>query len=580
MKKFLLSIATIFAFTAANAIDLVPDMIEGDELKSISANGVWVAGAIGEGSVVIRNLETDKYWPYFGTGIWSYFIGHGTAVSNIGVVVGATQTDNACYWENGVWIDLPNPSPGFISNAVSITPDGSVICGGIGNAPLGVDANACYLYPVVWYRQEGSARYGEPVFLPHPDYDLTGRVPQYITAITISEDGKTVGGQLRDYTGFMHEPIIYKCDDNGEWSYTLPSREILNPKNIKFPEWPGELDDVFMPSQEQFMTEEQLAAFTLAFSQWAYGDMEDMPAYEDFMTPEQIEAYNEAYREYIEIALPWSQKFDAFMDAYITYATSGTSFLFNNARLSPDGKYYVSTGEIYDTSLLGNSRTRLRPVVIDTSTGDYRVMETNRSVYVKSVSSNYDVLGYVSASGVDTGTHKAYIFPEMEDGGMYLENYIKEKNPDLYQWMEDYLYFDVITGLGTTTLYDTQRMMCTGIPAATPDMSVILTYNTTWSWYNYDGIDSLVSLILPMNWTAESGVESVALDGEYSIGFVNGAVCLTGEFSRVDIYDVAGNHLFERENTTGTLDSGLASGIYIVKGVTDKGDVLTKKVVF
>ena len=138
----------------------------------------------------------------------------------------------------------------------------------------------------------------------------------------------------------------------------------------------------------------------------------------------------------------------------------------------------------------------------------------------------------------------------------------------------------MITGLGTTTLYDTQRMMCTGIPAATPDMSVILTYNTTWSWYNYDGIDSLVSLILPMNWTTESGVESVALDGEYSIGFVNGAVCLTGEFSRVDIYDVAGNHLFKRENATGTLDSGLASGIYIVKGVTDKGDVLTKKVVF
>lgn len=573
MKRTLLTLASSL-LVAGSAFAMQPEIIEGVEMRAISPNAVWAAGALGDGVVYITNLATGKYWVHASSGLSHYAVGAGTSVSNIGVVVGSTMTDQAGYWENGKWYDLNTINPEFISNAVSITPDGNVICGGVGADKFSIEAENTMLLPAVWYRQEDGT-YGDPVLLPHPTYDLTGRIPQYITARCISDDGKTVTGQIRDYTGFMMEPIVYQQDENGEWSYTLLGRELLNPDNVQFPEWPGELpDEVMMPSQEQFMTPEELDAFLAAFAEWNYGDYDQMPTYEEFMTPEEIAAYQEAYREYIEIAVPWQKKFDDFMDAYMYYAGTGAAFVFNNGRVSPDGKYYVSNADIVD-----GLRSGLRTVVFDTTDGSYQILESNLGALVNYVSADYTILAFTGLLGDDAGTVKTYVYPQMQTPPVLLEDYIADIDPDLAAWMEDNMYHEVITGLGTgDNRFNTVDMLCTGLAVATPDLSVFLSTNSTYSWYDYVGTEEYLSFLLPVN-GGYNKVECIESVNDFSLSVLpGGVISLKGEFKNVDIFDLTGCRVYSASNASGNLSTGLNSGIYVVRAVNADGETLTRKV--
>lgn len=559
---------SVLLLISSSAIAGGPEIYSGDALSGISPSGEWLAGQIGDGSVIIRNRETGDYWIHVSNGgNTNYYIGHGTPVSDTGVVAGSTTSSNAAYWENGKWTVLRTPHPGYISNAISITPDGSVICGGVGGAAMGGDTEETMLFPALWYRQADGG-YGEPFLLPHPETDLTGRAPQYITAITISADGKTVGGQIRDYTGLMHEPLVYRCDDNGEWSCIRLGVELLNPNGMEFPEWPGGLDDVVMPSQEWFMEQEQIDAFVEAMNAWDYTGR--MPRYEDYMTPEQIEAYNEAVKEYLEIAIPWEENYNKFMEAYLTYSRTGASFGFNSGRLSPDGKIYVTNGRVSK-----NGRQRNCPVIFKLETGETELLDTNVSTNITYVSSDYTILGYASTFGGDTGTIKAYIYPQMQPGGMYLEDYVEQHNPYLFDWMERHLVQDVIIGLGTETLYETEEMFCTGIPMGTPDMKYILTNNSTASWYEYDG-DEYISALLDMDY-APSGVDVIEPAESGSIRVTgNGTLTFDGEYRDVEIYDLSGKCVYRRGVCVGVVDPGLAQGVYIILGEGPQGKVRMK----
>lgn len=553
MKKILLLLTAVCAVNAFGE-ETEPRMWFGEAMSGISPDGNWIAGQIADGSVIIRNLSTGDEWLHFSDGgNRNYYVGHGLPVSNIGVVAGSTTTSNAAYWENGVWTVLPTPNPGTISNAVSITPDGGIICGGVGQAPMGGDTESTMMHPALWYRQE-NGRYSDPVVLPHPDLDLTGRAPQYITAIAISDDGKTVAGQLMDYFGGCCEPLIYQCDENGDWSYTLLGRELLNPTDIVFPEWPGGLDDeILMPTQEWYMTPEQIEAFVEAFNEW--DNTGEPPRYEDFMTPEAIEEYQKAMREYLEILLPWQEKFNNFMDIYRQYLSRAASFGFNNGRLSPDGRYYVTTAGGVRPD--GSSRSGRYPVIFDTSTGGYTILDSDRAVSVNYVASDYTILANMGGGG-DTGTIKAYVFPQMQPGGMFLEDWIREINPELYDWMEGKLYQDVIVGIDANDMYQTELMMCTGIPVGTPDMKYILTNNFTSSWLDDPGQD-FVSVLLPTLYTSK--VNEVALDLE------------TVEY---EVYDLNGRKLMTTRSKDET--DTLCKGIYLIREKDKTGNWKTNKI--
>lgn len=559
MKKLLLSLSIPFLAVSASAIE--PMVLEGEAITAISPNGVWAAGQIADGCVIIHNFETGDVWTYITDGaILNYYTGLANAISDIGVLIGTTRTDNAAYWENGKWRDLPGVDPKYISNTGSITPDGSVICGGLGTATFSLDSDDLLLSPAVWYRQ-ADGTYSDPVMLPHPEFDLTGRVPQYITAVGISNDGKTIAGQIRDFTGFMMEPIIYRCDDNGNWTYKMLARDLLNPQGIVFPEWPGELSDEFlMPSQEWFMDQDQIDAFIEAFEEWDYSD--DGPQYEDFMTPEQIEAYNKAMAEYLEVYNPWAEKYVDFMNAYYEYVWSGTAFYFNNVRISPDGKSYLTTAEMPDYSN--------HTIVIDIDTDTPKIYNSNQNILISCMTDDGSILGTLQAGGADTGTRISYIYPQGQDKAVPLHDYMREINPEIADWMEDNMIREVITGISNVGTFSTRDMMCSGIPIATPDMSVIVGSNTTLSWMDYDGPE-FISFVYPTG--IEAGVDEIATENQYKVNLIEGgSISLIGQFNSLDIYDLSGTKVYSVEQPAEIVNPGLTSGIYIISAIDETGN--------
>ena len=553
------------------------EVFKDEYLSDISPNGEWAAGAIDDGSVVIRNLVNNQNFESRTNGATVfYYIGSGPQpISNTGIVVGSTNGDNAAYWENGTWHTLKTPNPEFMSNASSITPDGSVICGGAGNDNMSLETDKIMLVPAVWYRQADGS-YSDAVLLPHPDLDYTGRVPQYITALAISDDGKTVAGQIRDYVGFMHEPILYTCDDNGEWSYTMLYPELLNPDNVVFPAYPGEYNGIPMPTPEWFMTEEELEEFSQALDRWTTG--KPTPEYKDYMTKEEIEAYNKALDEFLDEYNPWAESFDTFNELYTATVEAGYSFVFNNVTLTPDGKYFGTTREIsYVEDPIEGPKSRMYPVVLNTDGSGYTDLNGNPELSLLTSSMARD--GQVMATYIDPENilpRRAYVFPKDSKEAEPIEVYFMDVNPELSMWLEDEMTREVIVGFLPGGEFDYQDFMCSGAPITTPDMSrmICVTMATdTWVdaealYYSYifdTGID--ISEVKPLA-TASCAMEILA----------GGVIDLKGEFSMIEVYDVSGALIYSEKSPAGNVNPNLAKGIYVIKALGADGTEIVKKV--
>lgn len=576
-KNLLFATAVLTGVSAVCAVE--PTIYENMVLTSISNNGVWAAGDIDDGSVIIVNIPEKKEYRHrsgldaFGN-YNEYHIGIGKAASNVGVVVGATSSNNAAYWENGKWTVLKTPNPEFMSNACSITPDASVICGGIGEDEFSTTAENIMLTPAVWYRQ-ADGTYGDPVSLPHPSVDFTGRVPQYITAVAISDDGKIVAGQIRDYVGYMHEPIIYRCDDSGNWSYERLVPELINTTGKDFPEYPGEFD-LQSPTPEWFMTEEELAEFTEALEEWQSGD--PFPDYYDFMTQEEIQEYEEALDLYNLEYLPWAEKFDAFWTAYQDVLYHGYSFLFNNVRLSPDGKYYGATSEVMYLDDPENPLTINNPVLIDIEAGELEDLynEEYLSMVLTSLTADYSVLA-ASINPFDPYMpRRAYIWPAEQKEWLPLEEFVYNHDEKVGLWMEESMIHDVYVGVDALGNLISEDIMCSGVPVATPNLSIALCNVTTDYWVDPEA--GYYSYLFPTGY--HTGVKGV--EGELAAYAMTvepgGMVTLKGDFNSLNVYSVAGSLVYSAQNPEGTFPTGLESGIYIFKATTAEGGEIVKKI--
>ena len=73
----------------------------------------------------------------------------------------------------------------------SITPDGSRVCGMIGGG-------SAYRNLPIYCDIDANGNFSEPQVLPFPDKDFFGSRPQYCSATWMSDDGKTVAGQVKD----------------------------------------------------------------------------------------------------------------------------------------------------------------------------------------------------------------------------------------------------------------------------------------------------------------------------------------------------------------------------------------------
>lgn len=532
MRKFLILTGMSAVGLASFAQTSEPTVIEDALIHSLSPNGKY-AVSFGTAGMRIFDLETgEEFTQPSDFGYELYDPGLTKCVSNDGVVIASDMTDeSAVYRKGGEWHYLLGLEGVSLSNyPQAITADGSRICGTVGLAPTSYDEDSLMQGPCVW-NAEGDG-YGSPVLLPHPDRDFLGNVPQYITAIDMSEDGKTIIGQIRDSYGLFNYPIVYREDANGDWSYEIPHADLMNPDNLEIIPFPGV--GPVMPQYETFMTQEEIDAYKEVYQNWIIsGCVDPYPEYYEFMTPEEIAEYNKAADEYNALATVYNEKLDAWSTCLDTIMASSPGYEFNAVHISPDGKTYGSTivTESEDDGF-GWVRSYDRSVWLFELDSD-RIFK-----YEKDEDLN---LYYIANDGIALATTLAGSVSQsnvLQNGEVIsMESWMGSKAPAYSSWMDENMVFPFENYVWNEELgyYDVvyEEVLMTGRATSTPDLSVVaLSVQNVW-----DEMDDGNAYIFDMK--VGTGVESVtpAIDGQV-------------------IYDLSGRKL----------NSANAPGIYIING--------------
>lgn len=351
MKKSLLLIGALAACGVASAQTVLNDF----SVQRISPDGKVLVSEI-YGNLAIQYLNDDAkrtpgqqfFFEASMEGTTSYSCGLGNAIGHNGtdyVVLASTDYNlDAAYFSGGEWHQLNvGENNTNLCMANGITPDAKRICGGIGLTGFGVIDDAQMLAPAYWdMNQDGT--YGEYHLLPYPAKDFTGRTPQYVTAVSISADGRTIWGQVVDYSGMIMDPIVYTQDADGNWTYTLPVHHLLNPDNVQLPEWPGEFTKE-QPVATDYMTEAKAAEYAVAMQAY-YDSGYDQSLYPnaaDYMTADQITAYNAAVDEYNAAATEYNDKVSAYYEVLQPIMDAAPRFSFNSVAVNAEAKQHYTT---------------------------------------------------------------------------------------------------------------------------------------------------------------------------------------------------------------------------------------------
>ncbi len=496
----------------------------GETVVAINPNGKYLATE-NNGNVSIFDLDSDSRWDYVGNSKAYYMVGNGNAWGNDMLVGCIDMTGGSAVWKSGRWVklQLAATDPAGFGNANGITTDGSRICG---NASTGVgfDLEESHLmtYPCYWDRLPSGA-YGKQTGLPHPTVDFVGETPQYVTALTISPNGKTICGQVTSNNGFMHELIVYTQNDEGNWSYNLPLRHLINPNKIELPENPGEGPEV--PSMESFMTDDQLAQYDEAAALY-YENPEKypLPKYEDYMTAEQIAAYNEA----IQPLLEWQEKYDKYATAVHQIMRDSPDFCFNLVVTSENGRYIAMARAIVRSLSAGEMPTNYYiPYIYDTLTGEVTACENlGMSTPVTAINNNGDLLAYHMAGDTELGMVRINATGQW----MKLGEYLVARDPALQSWVKQNWEHNVEAVIdpetGETDFIDLE---ITGVPFASADWSTFATY--AFNFWGGDGANAYLTYVVRLDTTE------------------NGIATLTPSAQPTDCYDLQGRRLSSTPTT-------------------------------
>lgn len=599
MKKFLLlsSMSVMVAtMMATSQVTTFPEKV----LMGISQNGRYTVSNYLDMNLEIVDLNSkETIASYFDeNGLNQYTPGYGTPVANDGSVVGTarlcemvdeynyTSTENAVIFKDGELTVLPVPNKAFFNMAHSITPDGSMICGIIGSSAFGIDAQSAMVLPAIWVRNADGS-YADPVVLPHPEKDFFGSVPQYITAVAMSQDGKTVAGTVTSASGLWIYPIVYKCNASDEWSYSIPNQELFFPHpEVVIPEDPGDY-----PEQQDFMTEAEIEAYNTAMENWD-GDWSNYPNMKNFMSESELAEYNAAVQEH-------SQKMDDYYNA-LDQATEGAiSLIFNNVVLSPDGKFYGSTrasgggillaprkvaanyNPLRKNSVKENPLRRTvaaeeeeyesnTPYLFNLEDGTYKAYPSQDGFSVTCAVEDGSFVGY---SGVVYMGNLGAGVLDQEKGIIPICDYYAQTAPSVSAWIQENCSHEVPVAVDETGNLVYESMLITGIPFCTPDMTVVTSYAVN-VWDGMTMFDSYVFSDMP-----GAGTKLVEADGLVELRALPGGIVAVSSPAAIDVFSADGACVF-KGNGEGEISTGLSNGIYVVRARFADGKVRVCKAAF
>lgn len=495
MKKVLLLTGISAISLAAFAADIPTPTKLGDSfIQNISPNGQYAVSNLTDEKIGIFDLASGKQYFYEIEDMYSeesYYCGIGKCISNNGILVGGRTSSEAAYWKDGEWYPLEvGGSISYSNSANAITPDGSRICGMLGSGNISFnDEDVLMVVPCIW-NAKGDG-FGDPIILPYPEHDILDRVPQYIKAIDISGDGKTVIGMISEATGRFEYPIIYKEDAEGKWSYEIPNKDLLMPEGFKMPDYPGEFKDPY-PNYENYMTSAELNAYNEALNN--YYDLGDYslpyPEFTDFMTPENKEEYLTAMEAYQVKFDAWLPKFNAYMDALDEIMKYKPGYQINSVRISDDGLTWGST--IAEGGGGWGSPASYNVWIFDMNSDSITKYDQQNDLCLTYLAN--DGVG-VASTPVGAGASNSFILKNGEISGMY--DWMNSKAPEYASWMKENMEFEY-EGFDDNWDLVFKKEFMTGHATATPDLSyVALSVQNIGFVDDYDSIG--VSFIFDIN---------------------------------------------------------------------------------
>lgn len=546
-----------------------PTILSGALITHISPNGVWAASEQ-FGYIVIANLvegtfdtfEPDEEYVY------QYSFGNGNSVSNNGVFVGTEFSEGAPeYYQDGEWIILPVKESDTmqlecLTNGVSA--DGNAIVGTVGRGTMSFDEDSQMAFPALWLRQT-DGKFGMYVDLPAPAKDLMGKIPQRVTAINISADGKTIAGQIVDNSGFMIQPVVFVQDADGNWSYKLPCEKMYHP-DITLPEEPGE--GPVRPDYSDYMTADKIAEYDQAVNDYWDGLIEDYPEITDYMTDAKAEEYEAAMAIYNQESDAYMAKVNEYYTALDEYMAAMPLLTFNNSYLSADGRYLLSSiskGSFWNPEYY--------PALIDLQEDKMYISEN------EGLSSFVNNDGAVlAAKSFDSNVRTAWISQDFLATATPLQDYVKGKNEEVYNFMNDNMRHDYESyDPETWEPVVNEGMWTTGSALATDDLGLIVTW--TFNFWNFDDdAPYFYSYILPVDYkqdgirTVESNINTLGVRGEG-----HGVVAINGEANRLEVYDAQGRLVFRQDAPEARVATNLPAGIYMLKAYNAQGKSVSAK---
>jgi hypothetical protein len=631
MKQKLLLLASLL--TAGSALANIPQLESDLYLTRISADGNWAVSSDVDDTITLVDLKNDEWYTADGNyGLEygddgydynaTYGAGYGNAVSNTGIVVGSyTYNALACYWqldEDGELAkhDLPALGTGS-SCAHGITPDGSRIVGYSSWSGDYTQAGQIVLaVPILWQLND-KGEY-ELIQLPCPTADFSGRTPQYVMALCISEDGKTIAGQLTCGSGFYHSPVVFHEGEDGTWSYELLHSE-LQSHDLTFPKY-YEYNGPEYPQMSDYMSEETQAAYEEAYQAYVdSGYTTSYPTYRSVMTEEELAAYDAAYDAYSEAMAKYEEEIEnPYYEVFYQAMELGIpDFMMNQLALSGNGRYYGATSAAGDYF----SGYTYSPFIFDLQTDSYKEY-TESNANVTYINNNGVALACETVS-LDGLTRRTQVLPEGADDFVYLDSYIAGIDEEAYDWMATYMaspylvgyastgsdddddwellstdyqllsdddddYLDDDMGVGSVSItdlfgddYTYDYSILTGISVADAEFKTIVgaCYNGYYG-YGVNDLPYIYSYIYKV--PGESGVGSVqtVAKGLTVKALSDGQIRISGNAKDLKVYDLSGRCVFSTNSPAATVNTGLKQGAYIVRATDAAGKATVTKAVF
>lgn len=561
-----LSAVAVCAHAEVQGVKLTkPTEIPGAAISRISPDGRYAVSEDPTGVFIVYDLQAGDAWMYLSDDQTStvYSAGLGQPFSATGILVGCTTEGNtASYWEKGEWKSLPMPSEWKGVLARGINRDASVI---VGTANLDVAGPTTELtiaaVPCIWHRRADGS-YGMPELLPYPELDFSGRVPQYITAMTVSDDGKSVLGQVRDFSGVGTAPIRFTCDGQGKWSYDYFGADLVNPDHTVFPEWVD--DDIVPPVATDYMDDMERAQYEQAIADGLEPDESE------YMTPEKWEEYSLALEDYNDKVSEQGIKQQAFFNVLYEVLAKGMQFEFNN-------QYANADGTVFATTRLEARENPEYPEFDITVYSPYRFkIAPDGKVTYEKLGEGYN-LSDIADDGTVLMTKEEAEMPPTAYAGtpdgdvLPLEEYIANSNVGLGRWIESTMTHEITSLDGETTSF-----LITGYPHASADLKIFsCATDNYWNfeqgspnYYSYlFGIDMEVSGVEAMVGTAAATVKAMR----------GGRIEVTGT-ADIEVYSPEGTRLFGAKAATGTLQTNL-SGLVLIKATDAEGNQSTLKAI-